>query len=73
MLGRLRMSTKQARDEYIELAKKVFGKKKAVIGDGAFKATKLEKVVKDVVRRYGGDSSPEEQMLDPRSDVVCKA
>ena len=73
MLGRLRMSTKQARDEYIELAKKVFGKKKAVIGDGAFKATKLEKVVKDVVRRYGGDSSLEEPMLDPRSDVVCKA
>ena len=67
------MSTEQARDEYIELAKNVFGRKKGVTGEGAFKATKLEKVVKDIVRRYGGDSSPEEPMLDRRSDVVCKA
>ena len=73
MLGRLRMSTEQARDEYIELAKKVFGRRKGVTGGGAFKATELEKVVKDIVRRYGGDSSSEEPMLDPRSDVICKA
>ena len=73
MLGRLRMTTEQARDEYIELAKNVFGRRKRVIGDGAFKATKLKEAVKDVVRRYGGNSSPEEPMLDPRSDVVCKA
>ena len=73
MLGRLRMSTEQARDEYIELAKKMFGRRKRVIGDGAFKATKLEEAVKDVVRRYGGNNNPKELMLDPRSDIVCKA
>ena len=65
MLGRLRMSTEQACDEYIELAKKVFGRWKRVIGDGASKATKLEETVKHVVGRYGGNNNPEELIHVP--------
>lgn len=42
-----------------------------MIGDGASKATELEKAVKEVVGRCGGNSNPEEPMLDLRSDDVC--
>ena len=66
------MSTEQARDEYIRLGGKVFSKRKMVTSDGVFKATELAKAVKEVVRRYRGNNNPEEPMLDPRSDVVCK-
>ena len=66
------MSTKQIRHEYIKLGEKVFSDTKWVTRDGAFKATGIEKAVKEVVRRYGGPNNPEELMLKLRPNVVCK-
>jgi hypothetical protein len=73
MLGRLRMSTDQARDEYIKLGKRVFKKTKSFsfTKDGIFKASQLEEAIKEVVGKYGV-GNPEELMLDPRPDGVCK-
>jgi phage-related protein len=72
MLGRLRMSTDQVRDEYINLGKKVFKKTKSFTKDGNFKASALEKAIKEVVRKYGMGGNSEELLLDERRDGICK-
>jgi hypothetical protein len=72
MLGRLRMSTDEARDEYIKLGKNVFSKTKIFTKDGTFKASELEKAIKGVVEKYGVRGNSEELMLDQRTDKICK-
>ena len=61
MLGRLRMSVKEAINCYDDLAGKVFSELKWV-GDGKYKATSLEEVIKAIVKKRTGDS--EAQVLD---------
>ena len=65
MVGRLRMNTKEALEQYNAIAGKIFSKKnrKLKIQDGAFKASTLEAEMKRVVaaRSNGNDSL---RMLD---------
>jgi len=64
------MSTTEALTEYNQLARYIFGDKKWAFQDGAFKATRLEKAIKEIVERYAGDDNSD--MLDLRGDSVCK-
>ena len=70
MLGRLRMDVDSAINHYNNLAQKVFSDPKQWRGDGRFKATKLEEVIKSVVREVTGD--PEEPLLEVGSIPVCR-
>ncbi|KAJ7884782.1 FabD/lysophospholipase-like protein [Mycena olivaceomarginata] len=54
MLGRLRMSVAQAIECYDDLADKVFRESK-IGGDGMYKATNLEQVIKAIVEERTGD------------------
>ena len=65
MLGRLRMSVAEAIECYGTLAERVFSTTKR-IGDGRFKASKLEEVIKEIVREKLGD--PDARMLDARPE-----
>jgi len=71
MLGRLRMSTDDALDEYTQLAGYVFGERKWAFQDGLFKASRLEEAIKKIVEKYAGDGDTED-MLDLREDNTCK-
>lgn len=55
MLGRLRMSVDDAIRAYAKLSKKVFSEVKWV-GDGKYKATRLEAAVKEIVKEYTGNA-----------------
>jgi len=66
MLGRLRMDVGTAIKHYDHLAEQVFSDKKRW-GDGKFKATKLEEVIKSVVETETGD--PESPLLDDQARV----
>ena len=55
MLGRLRMDVDKAIEYYDDLTEKVFSDKKRW-GDGKFKATKLEEIIKSAVKDVTGDS-----------------
>ena len=55
MLGRLRMDVDKAIEHYVDLTEKVFSDKK-LWGDGMFKATKLEEIIKSAVKDVTGDS-----------------
>jgi hypothetical protein len=71
MLGRLRMSVYDAITHYDSLAKKVFADGKKMMGDGNFKSSVLEGVIKDIVRATTGDA--DSRMMDTRPEVeVCK-
>ncbi|KAF8544998.1 FabD lysophospholipase-like protein, partial [Trichophaea hybrida] len=72
MLGRLRMSTKEALDEYNKLAGYVFGERKWAFQDGYFKATRLEEAIKKIIQKYAPDGDTGE-MLESRDDSVCKS
>lgn len=52
MLGRLKLTVEQALNEYRDLAKKVFGKRKLPGKIGKYKAKRMENAIKDVVARY---------------------
>lgn len=69
MLGRLRMTVSQCIDAYVNIAKDVFGDRAPswTFQDGRFKASNLEKAVKDIVR----DQAQGEKMLDTRPES-CK-
>lgn len=54
LLGRLQLSVPQALEEYRVLSKAIFGPKKAFWKDGKFKASRLERAVDGIVRKYGG-------------------
>ena len=70
MLGRLRMDVDTAIKSYNNLAEQVFSAPKRWPGDGRFKATKLEAVIKSVV---GGETdNPEEPLLEVSNASVCR-
>lgn len=71
LLGRLRLSVPEAIDKYRLLAKQVFSEKKASGKDGTFKATNLEKAIKETVEWKLGAGHADDKMfeVDP---VLCK-
>ncbi|KAJ7878236.1 FabD/lysophospholipase-like protein, partial [Mycena leptocephala] len=71
MLGRLRMSVKDAVKAYGELSKEVFSDVKSQGSDGRFKASKLEKAIKGIVGSHSASQDPEEGMEDTR-EHPCK-
>lgn len=73
MLGRLRMSVDEASRKYAELSKYVFSERK-LVGDGKFKASKLEDAIKKVIaERPAASNDAEARMKDDRSSgAVCK-
>jgi hypothetical protein len=73
MLGRLRLTIDEAIDQYGQFARYVFSEKKWKGKDGTFKASKLEEIVKKIVKTYGVEGSVDERMMDPQPvDQVCK-
>jgi 16S rRNA A1518/A1519 N6-dimethyltransferase RsmA/KsgA/DIM1 with predicted DNA glycosylase/AP lyase activity len=77
MLGRLRLTVDDAIDQYGQLARQVFSKRKKKLRasdkDLMFKANELEEAIKKIVKSYGLEGSADEQMMDPRPvDQVCK-
>jgi hypothetical protein len=64
------MDVDTAIDHYNDLAKQVFSTSKHWPGDGKFKATKLEEVIKSVVGGVTGD--PEEPLLEISDTSVCR-
>ncbi|KAJ7854588.1 FabD lysophospholipase-like protein [Mycena olivaceomarginata] len=71
MLGRLRMSVEDAVKAYGQLAKEVFSDVKSPGSAGRFKASKLEKAIKEMVRARSASQDPEEKLEDIR-DNACK-
>ncbi|KAH8684316.1 acyl transferase/acyl hydrolase/lysophospholipase [Tricladium varicosporioides] len=63
LLGRLRLSVPEAIDKYRTLAKKIFSEKKARGKDGTFKASNLEKAIKDIVQEKLGPDHADERMF----------
>ena len=70
MLGRLGMSVEQTISHYETLAGDVFSDKQAG-GDGKFKASKLEEVIKDIVKAYT-ERVNERMMGTPPDGKGCK-
>jgi hypothetical protein len=70
MLGRLRMDVDTAINYYNNLAEQVFSTSKRWPGDGRFKATKLEEVIRSVVGGVTGD--PEEPLLEIGDGSICR-
>jgi hypothetical protein len=66
MLGRLRMSTTEALEKYNAIAGKIFSTKnmKRVMQEGKFKATTLEREMKQIVVAKIQGSDGETRMLD---------
>jgi len=70
MLGRLRMGVDTAIDVYNNLTQQVFSDPKRWPGDGRFKATKLEEVIKSIVRNATGNA--EEPLLEVGNASGCR-
>jgi len=70
MLGRLRMDVDAAIKHYDTMVEQVFSDPKARLGDGRFKATKLEAAIKSVVKDVTGDS--ESPLLERNESTVCR-
>ncbi|KAF8218140.1 FabD/lysophospholipase-like protein [Mycena galopus ATCC 62051] len=71
MLGRLRMSVKDAVKAYGELSKEVFSEVKSQGCNGRFKASKLEKAIKRIVSNHSTSRNSEESLKDIQHDS-CK-
>lgn len=74
MLGRLRMSTEEALREYDECAQKIFSNRNSKRGSLSewYKATALEKVVEDLVKRRGMGKLMREPTDQPKGkSFVC--
>ncbi|KAJ7354058.1 FabD/lysophospholipase-like protein [Mycena albidolilacea] len=71
MMGCLRMSVKDAVKAYGQLAKEVFSDVKSPGSARRFKASKLEKAIKGIVRASSASQDPEEKLEDIR-DNACK-
>jgi hypothetical protein len=69
MLGRLQMSVTEAIEDYGTLAQRVFSDANLIGGDGKFKATKLEDVIKGIIEKKTGRK--DELMMDLRPGA-CK-
>jgi len=70
MLGRLRMDVDTAINYYDDLVKQVFSASNHWRGDGRFKATKLEEVIKSAVGDVTGD--PDEPLLLISDTSACR-
>jgi hypothetical protein len=64
------MDVDTAIDHYNDLAKQVFSTPERWPGDGKFKATKLEEVIKSVVG--GATRDPEAPLLEISDTSVCR-
>ncbi|KAJ7770415.1 acyl transferase/acyl hydrolase/lysophospholipase [Mycena metata] len=71
MLGRLQMSVEDAVKAYGELSKEVFSDVKSKGHDGRFKASKLEKAIKQIVGGHSASQDPDEGIKDTRENA-CK-
>ena len=71
MLGRLRMGVDTVIDAYRSLVRLLFSDRERWPGDGIFKATILEEVIKSLVQNITGD--PEEPLLEVDNTSVCQA
>ncbi|KAJ7357900.1 hypothetical protein DFH08DRAFT_437176 [Mycena albidolilacea] len=71
MLGRLRMSVEDSKEAYGQLAKEIFSDVKFQGSAGKFKASKLEKAIKQIAETYSESRNPEERLEDIR-DNACK-
>lgn len=69
MLGRLRMDVDMAIDEYNQLVREVLSQSKRW-GEGRFKASKLEEVIKSTIARMTGDS--EAPLLEDEGAGGCR-
>ena len=63
LLGRLRLSVPEAINKYGLLAKQVFSEKKAQGKDGTFKASNLERAIKETIEWKLGRGKGEEKMF----------
>jgi len=70
MLGRLQMDVDTAIKDYNTLAKHVFSHPKRWMGEGKFKATRLEEAMKAMVRDATGDS--ESLLLEDNETTGCR-
>ena len=70
MLGRLRMTVDDAIEAYQQLAGKVFKDVKWTTSDSKFKATELEKAIKEIVKLNTGMEDSETRLLD--DNTACK-
>jgi len=70
MLGRLRMDVDTAIKHYDTMVKNVLSHPKRRLGDGKFKATKLEAAIKSIVRDVTGDS--ESPLLERNESAGCR-
>lgn len=73
MLGRLRMNIKDCIDTYCSLGGEIFGKKQPFhfLGQNKYDCTKLERIIRDVVRRNSGNTADDPLMAD--SSVLNKS
>lgn len=73
MLGRLRMSVDDALHKYAELSKDVFSDVQ-FLGDGAFKASKLEAAIKKVISEQPASTRDLEARMrdDAPSGTLCR-
>ncbi|KAG5634305.1 hypothetical protein H0H81_002476, partial [Sphagnurus paluster] len=71
MLGRLGMSVQEAIAAYVRFARTVFSRKKWFFQDGTFKASVLERAIKEIVGRHTGDT--EARMKTDYPNTRCKA
>lgn len=71
LLGRLRLSVAEAIEQYRQLARQVFSDTKLFFKDGKFKASNLEKAIKDVLEWKLGKGHREERMF-VSCDEGCK-
>jgi hypothetical protein len=65
------MSVEDAIKVYGELSKDVFSDVKPPGSDGRFKASKLEKAIKQIVRAKSASQNPDERLEDTRNNA-CK-
>jgi hypothetical protein len=65
------MSIADSKEAYGRLAKEVFSDVKFQGSDGKFKASKLEKAIKQIVKTYSASENPEDRLEDIR-DNACK-
>jgi len=64
------MDVDTAIKHYDIMVKYVFSDPKGRLGDGRFKATKLEEAIKSIVRDITGDS--ESPLLEQTESTVCR-
>jgi hypothetical protein len=65
------MNVEDSKEAYGQLVKEVFSEVKFQGSAGKFKASKLEKAIKQIVKTYSASQNPEDRLEDIR-DNACK-